>query len=42
MKILYKELLRDIEFIINKSLIYYNYKRLKGSTLKERDLVYLL
>jgi hypothetical protein len=42
MKYLHKELLRDIEFIINKSLIYYDYKRLKGLTLKEGDLVYLL
>jgi hypothetical protein len=42
MKNLYKELSRNIEFIINKSLIYNNRKRLKGLTLKERDLVYLL
>jgi hypothetical protein len=42
MKNLYKELSRDIKFIINKSLIYYNRKRLRGSTLRERDLVYLL
>jgi hypothetical protein len=42
MKNLYKELSRDIEFIINKSLIYYDHKRLRGLTLKERDLVYLL
>jgi hypothetical protein len=42
MKNLYKELLQDIKFIINKSLIYYNKKRLKGPTLIEGDLVYLL
>jgi hypothetical protein len=42
MKNLYKELLQDIKFIINKSLIYYNKKRLRGLTLLERDLVYLL
>jgi hypothetical protein len=42
MKNLYEELSRDIEFIVNKSLIYYNRKRLEGPTLSERDLVYLL
>jgi hypothetical protein len=42
MKNLYKELLRDIEFIINKLLIYYNKKRLRGLTLLKEDLVYLL
>jgi hypothetical protein len=42
MKDLHKELSRNIKFIINKSLIYYNRKRLKGLTLRERDLVYLL
>jgi hypothetical protein len=42
MKNLYKELSRDIKFIINKSLIYYNKKRIRGSTLSERDLIYLL
>jgi two-component SAPR family response regulator len=42
MKDLYKELSRDIKFIINKSLMYYNRKRLRGPTLRERDLVYLL
>jgi anaerobic ribonucleoside-triphosphate reductase len=42
MKNLYKELLQDIKFIINKSLIYYNKKRLRGPTLLEGDLVYLL
>jgi hypothetical protein len=42
MKNLYKELSRDIKFIINKLLIYYNKKRLKGSTLLKKDLVYLL
>jgi hypothetical protein len=39
---LYKELLRDIKFIIIKSLIYYNKKRSKRSFLKERDSIYLL
>jgi hypothetical protein len=42
MKSLHKELSRDIKFIINKSLIYYNKKRLKGSTLLKEDLIYLL
>jgi hypothetical protein len=42
MKNLHKELSQDIKFIINKSLIYYNRKRLKGSTLRRGDLVYLL
>jgi hypothetical protein len=42
MKNLYKELLRDIKFIINKLLIYYNKKRLRELTLLKRDLVYLL
>jgi hypothetical protein len=42
MKNLYKELSQDIKFIINKSLIYYNRKRLREPTLKKRDLVYLL
>jgi hypothetical protein len=41
-KNLHEELSRDIEFIINKSSIYYDHKRLKGPTLKERDPVYLL
>jgi hypothetical protein len=41
-KNLYKELLRDIEFIATKLLIYYNKKRLRGLTLQKRDLVYLL
>jgi hypothetical protein len=39
---LYKELSRDIKFIINKSLIYNNKKWLKESTLLEGDLIYLL
>ena len=38
----YEELSRDIEFIANKSSIYYNKKRLGGPTLREEDLVYLL
>jgi hypothetical protein len=42
MRNLYKELLQDIKFIINKLLIYYNKKRLRGPTLRERDPVYLL
>jgi hypothetical protein len=42
MKNLYKELSRDIKFIIIKSLIYYNKKRIKGLTLLKRDLIYLL
>jgi hypothetical protein len=42
MKNLHKELSQDIKFIINKSLIYYNKKRLRGPTLLEGDLVYLL
>ena len=39
---LYKELLKDIKFIIIKSSIYYNKKRLKKLTLKKRDSVYFL
>jgi hypothetical protein len=42
MKNLHEELSQNIKFIINKSSIYYNRKRLKGPTLSERDLVYLL
>jgi hypothetical protein len=42
MKNLHKELSRDIKFITNKSLIYYNRKRLKGPTLQEEDPIYLL
>jgi hypothetical protein len=42
MKNLHKELSQDIKFIINKLLMYYNKKRLRGPTLLERDLVYLL
>jgi hypothetical protein len=42
MKNLHEELSRDIEFLINKSSIYYNKKRIRGPTLLERDLVYLL
>jgi hypothetical protein len=42
MKNLHEELSRDIEFIANKSLMYYNKKRLGGPTLKEGDPVYLL
>jgi hypothetical protein len=42
MKSLHKELSRGIEFIVNKLLIYYNKRRLKGSTLREGDLIYLL
>jgi hypothetical protein len=41
-KNLHKELSRDIKFIANKSLIYYNRKRLRGPTLQEGDPVYLL
>jgi hypothetical protein len=42
MRHLHKELSRDIEFIANKSSIYYNKKRLRGPTLRKEDLVYLL
>jgi hypothetical protein len=42
MKNLHKELFKDIEFIIIKSFLYYNFKRVKESTLKEGDPVYLL
>jgi two-component SAPR family response regulator len=42
MRNLHKELSQDIKFIANKSLIYYNKKRLRGSTLQEGDPVYLL
>jgi hypothetical protein len=42
MKDLYKELSQNIKFIINKLLIYYNRKRLRGLTLQKGDPVYLL
>ena len=42
MKNLHGELSRDIKFIANKSSMYYNKKRLEGSTLREGDSVYLL
>ena len=42
MKNLHEELLQDIEFIANKLSMYYNSKRLKGLTFKEKDPVYLL
>jgi hypothetical protein len=42
LKSLYQELSKDIKSIATKVAIYYNKKRLKGSTLKEEDLVYLL
>jgi hypothetical protein len=42
MRNLYKELSQNIEFIINKSLMYYNKKRIKELTLLEEDLIYLL
>jgi hypothetical protein len=42
MKDLHGELSWDIKFIINKSSIYYNKKRIKGLTLLKRDLIYLL
>jgi hypothetical protein len=42
MKNMHEELSRDIKFIANKSLMYYNKKRIKGPTLSRGDLVYLL
>jgi two-component SAPR family response regulator len=42
MKNLHEELSQDIKFIINKLLMYYNKKRLKGLTLSKGDLIYLL
>jgi hypothetical protein len=42
MKDLHEELSRDIKFITNKSLMYYNKKRIRGLTLSEGDLIYLL
>jgi two-component SAPR family response regulator len=42
MKTLHKELSQDIEFITIKLLIYYNKKRLRGPTLREGNLIYLL
>jgi hypothetical protein len=41
-KNLYKKLSRDIKFITIKSSLYYNSKRVKRSTLKEGDPIYLL
>jgi Chromo (CHRromatin Organisation MOdifier) domain len=42
MRDLHDELSWDMEFIANKSLMYYNKKRLGGPTLSEGDPVYLL
>ena len=42
LKQLYKELLADILFIIQRLAIYYDKKRSVGLTLKEGDKVYLL
>lgn len=42
LKKLYKKLLRDIKFIIIRSTIYYNFKRIKEPIFKERDAIYLL
>ena len=39
---LYKALQWDIKFISERSAVYYNKKRDKRFTLKERDKVYLL
>jgi hypothetical protein len=39
---LYKELLRDIEFLAIRSADFYNKKRLKGPRLQKGDKVYLL
>jgi hypothetical protein len=42
LKKLYLELLKDIEWILQRSVIYYNKTRLGGSRLREGDLIYLL
>ena len=39
---LYKKLSRNIKFIIIRSVIYYNSKRVKKLIFKKRDVVYLL
>jgi hypothetical protein len=42
LKKLYLELLNNIEWILQRSAMYYNKTRLGGSRLREGDLVYLL
>jgi hypothetical protein len=42
LKELYKKLLWNIEFIITRFVIYYNFKKIKESIFKERNIVYLL
>ena len=41
-KNLHEKLLQDIEFIIMRSIIYYNLKKIKKSIFKKKDAVYLL
>jgi hypothetical protein len=42
LKDLYQELIRDIEWMSLRSLLYYNSKRFEGSRLRKKDQVYLL
>jgi hypothetical protein len=42
LKDLHQELIRDIEWMLLRSSMYYNSKRLEGSRLKEGDQIYLL
>ena len=42
LKDLHQELTRDIEWILLRSSLYYNSKRLEGPRLREGDQVYLL
>ena len=42
LKKFHKELLRDIKFLLQRSVIYYNKKRLEGPRLQEKDKIYLL
>ena len=39
---MYKELKRDIKFLLHRLVFYYNQYRFRESILKKRDKVYLL
>ena len=39
---MYKELKKDIEFLLHRSAFYYNQHRFRESILKKKDKVYLL
>lgn len=42
LKTLYYKLVRNLEFINIRLVIYYNYKRSKGLAFRERDPIYLI